>query len=112
MPEVDSVHRPADANRRMPSLCIFHPIWVLGGGLPRGLGHNLLLCSFPASAAQKGLSLSPLRGALPKAIKFVPSHDGYHQESPEARSPTKNKYRSLHFRPNCVGTIIKKQHIN
>ena len=30
-----------------PSLCVFHPIWVLGGlgggGLPRGLGHNLLM---------------------------------------------------------------------
>ena len=25
-----------------PSLCVFHPIWV-GGGLPRGLGHNLLV---------------------------------------------------------------------
>ena len=26
-----------------PSLCVLHPIWVffLGGGLPRGLGHNL-----------------------------------------------------------------------
>ena len=29
-----------------PLLCGFHPIWVLwggGGGLPRGLGHNLLM---------------------------------------------------------------------
>ena len=27
-----------------PSLCGFHPIWVLGGGgLPRGQGHNLLM---------------------------------------------------------------------
>ena len=27
-----------------PSLCVVHPIWVLGGGwLPRGLGHNLLM---------------------------------------------------------------------
>ena len=25
-----------------PSLCVFHPIWVLGG-VPRGLGHNLLM---------------------------------------------------------------------
>ena len=26
-----------------PLLCVFHPIWVLGGGgLPRGLGRNLL----------------------------------------------------------------------
>ena len=33
-----------------------------------GVGHNLLLCSFIASAAQKWSSLSPLRGALPKAI--------------------------------------------
>ena len=30
----------------MPSLCVFNPIWVLGGGgggLPRGQGHNLLM---------------------------------------------------------------------
>ena len=30
----------------MPSLCVFHPIWVWGGGgkgLPRGLGHNVLM---------------------------------------------------------------------
>ena len=26
-----------------PSLCVFHPIWGGGGGLPRGLGHNLLM---------------------------------------------------------------------
>ena len=27
-----------------PSLCVFRTIWVLrGGGLPRGLGHNLLM---------------------------------------------------------------------
>ena len=32
-----------------PSLCGFHPIWVgegwggVGGGLPRGLGHNLIM---------------------------------------------------------------------
>ena len=39
-----SVHRPADYKSAIPSLCVFHPIWVLGGGvLPRGLGHNLLM---------------------------------------------------------------------
>ena len=29
----------------MPSLCVFHPIWVFWseGGLPRGPGHNLLI---------------------------------------------------------------------
>ena len=27
-----------------PSLCVFHPIWVLGvGGAPKGAGHNLLV---------------------------------------------------------------------
>ena len=26
-----------------PLLRVFHPIWVLGGGLPRGVGHNLLM---------------------------------------------------------------------
>ena len=37
-----SVHRPADAYRR---ICVFHGIWVFGGGggVPRGLGHNLLM---------------------------------------------------------------------
>ena len=44
------------------------------GGISRGVGHNLLLCSFPASAAQKWLSLCPLRGALPKAIEFTTTH--------------------------------------
>ena len=119
-----------------PSLCVFHPIWVLGGGggLPRGLGHNLLMqffrlgsskmensktdfvdnltiqndqisyakhvvaplyafftllgclgggggapngsraqptyAAFPPEQLKKRLSLSPLRGALPKAIEF------------------------------------------
>ena len=29
----------------MPSLCVFHPIWVFWGegGLPKGLGHNVLM---------------------------------------------------------------------
>ena len=26
-----------------PLLCVFRTIWVLGGGVPRGLGHNLLM---------------------------------------------------------------------
>ena len=43
---------------------------VGGGGLPRGLGHTTCLCSFLTSAAQECLSLSPLGGALPKAIEF------------------------------------------
>ena len=73
--------------------------WGGGGGLPRGLGHNLLMqfSSLGSSKmefsetdffdtltiqndqisyvkhvlAQKRLSLSPLLGALPKAIEFV-----------------------------------------
>ena len=50
-----SVHRPADANRRMPYLRVFHLIWVLGrgvGGLPRD-GYTTCLCSFSPWAAQK-----------------------------------------------------------
>ena len=27
----------------MPSLCVFHPLWILGGGIPRGQGHKLLM---------------------------------------------------------------------
>ena len=38
-----SVHIPVDAKKRMPSLCVFHPIWVLGEGVPEGLGHNRLM---------------------------------------------------------------------
>ena len=37
-------------------LYVFFTLFGCGGGaggLPRGLGHNLLLCRFPASAAQK-----------------------------------------------------------
>ena len=41
-----------------------------GGGTPKGGRGTTCLCSFPASAAQEWLSLSPLRGALPKAIEF------------------------------------------
>ena len=53
-----------------PSLCVFHTIWVLllGGWLPRGPGHNLLMHFSSLSSSR--LSLSPLRGALPKAIEF------------------------------------------
>ena len=117
-----------------PLLRVFHPIWVLGGGLPRGVGHNLLMqfsrlgsskmelfetdffdtltiqnhqisyakhvlaplyafftlfgclgggrapkgsraqptyAAFPPEQLKKRLSLSPLRGALPKAIEFL-----------------------------------------
>ena len=35
-----------DSKSAIPSLCVFHPIWVLGGGgggVPTGLGHNLLI---------------------------------------------------------------------
>ena len=38
-----SVHIPVDAKRQMPSLCVFHSIWVLGEGVPGGLGHNRLM---------------------------------------------------------------------
>ena len=37
---------------------------------PKGSQGTTCLCSFPASAAQEWLSLSPLPGALPKAIEF------------------------------------------
>ena len=43
--------------------------WGWGGS--QGVSGTTCLCSFPASAAQEWLSLSPLRGALPKAIEFV-----------------------------------------
>ena len=38
----------------MPSLCVFHPIslWGGGGGLPRGLRHNLLM-QFPSLGSSK-----------------------------------------------------------
>ena len=36
----------------MPSLCVFHPIWVFAGGSRWGRG-TTCLCNFPASAAQK-----------------------------------------------------------
>ena len=42
--------------------------WGWGGSQ----GAITCLCNFPASAAQEWLSRSPLRGALPKAIEFVP----------------------------------------
>ena len=54
-----------------PSLCVFHPIGVLGGGAaPKGAG-----AQFAYAVFQPRSSLSPLRGALPKAIEFslVPS---------------------------------------
>ena len=41
----------------------------VGGGSQGGWG-TTRLCSFPALAAQEWSSLSPLRGALPKAIEF------------------------------------------
>ena len=41
-----------------------------GGGSQVGCG-TTCFCSFLASAAQKWSSLSPLRGALPKAIEFL-----------------------------------------
>ena len=50
-----------------PSLCVFHPIWVLGGGgggAPKGAGRGTTcLCSLPASAAQKW--------KFPKLIFFI-----------------------------------------
>ena len=61
----------------MPSLCVFHPIWVLGGGVgSQGVLGTTCLCSFPASAAQKRLFLSPLRGALLKAMEFLLGEEG------------------------------------
>ena len=42
-----------------------------GGGGSQGGWGTTCLCSFPASAAQEWSSLSPLRGALPKAIEFA-----------------------------------------
>ena len=41
--------------------------WGVGS---QGIRGTACLCIFPASAAQECLSLSPLRGALPKAIEF------------------------------------------
>ena len=62
-----------DSNSVISSLCVFHPIWVFAGrggwGSQGGWG-TTCLCNFPVSAAQKCSSLSPLRGALPKAIDF------------------------------------------
>ena len=51
-----SVHRLMDRNSAIPSLCVFHPIWVFGGGAEvasRGLGHTT--CSFPPSTAQNSV---------------------------------------------------------
>ena len=42
--------------------------WAWGGS--QGVSGTTCLCNFPVSAAQEWLSLSPLRGALPKAIEF------------------------------------------
>ena len=47
-----------------------HCFWGGGGGSQGGWG-TTCLCNFTASAAQTWLSLSPLRGALPKAIEFA-----------------------------------------
>ena len=48
--------------------CTLFGCWG-GGGVTKGWG-TTCLCSFIASAVQKWSSLSPLRGALPKAIEF------------------------------------------
>ena len=49
--------------------CVFLGVWGGGGGSQGGWG-TTYLCSLTASAAQKWSSLSPLRGALPKAIEL------------------------------------------
>ena len=43
--------------------------WGGGGGLPRGLGHNLLV-QFSSLGSSRMVVPLPLRGALPKAIEF------------------------------------------
>ena len=50
----------------------FPPIWMLAGkgGDSQGRRGTTYLCSFTSPAAQKWSSLSPLGGALPKAIQF------------------------------------------
>ena len=48
----------------MPILCIFHPIWVCvwgGGGLPRGLGHNLLMHFSSLGSSRMVIPLPSLR---------------------------------------------------
>ena len=52
-----SAHRPADYKSAIPSLCVFHPIWVylgVGGGLPRGLGHISPLGSSKMEISEPG----------------------------------------------------------
>ena len=42
-----------------PSLCVFHAIWVLGwGGLPGGLGRNLLMHFYSLSSSKMQISES------------------------------------------------------
>ena len=60
--------------------------------LTQGVQGTTCLCSSPASAAQEWLSLSPLRGALPKAIDFFfPRYGdahGHAQEATPSLAPT------------------------
>ena len=115
-----------DSKSAIPSLCVFHPIWVLGGGGgSQGGWCTTCLCSFTASAAQKWSSLSPLRGALPKAIEFL-CHDWSRHLSPCLRPapsfcppPPKNLFSpspethtakvSLPILPPCTKTLKWKE---
>ena len=42
----------------MPSLCVFHPIWVFWGerGIPKGLGHNLRMQSSSLGSSKMEIS--------------------------------------------------------
>ena len=81
----------------------------LGGGVSQGVWGTTCLCSLPASAAQKWSSLSPLRGALPKAIEFVLvlwSNDVWHEAQRMDSTPLLRQARVAGARGLCGKSLI------
>ena len=67
-----SVHIPVDAKRRMPSLCVFHPIWVLGGGGPsKGTGAQPAIIQFSSLTSSKMVIFLPSSRCLGEGNRIL-----------------------------------------